>query len=278
MTVPKSCFASRRVALGAGVAAGMAACARLASSQSAAAQGAGHVVLLGDSVLDNAGYLRGGGPDVVEQLRRRVPASWRATLGARGGAVAVDVPGQLNRLPPDASHLVISAGGNDAGRREGVLGEAARNVAEGLGRIAALREGFAREYKAMLDTAVERGLPLAVCTIYDPRFADPVRRQVIVVALAAFNDIITREAFARGLAVIDLRLICNQDVDFASPTGPSVQGGGKIAAAVAQWAAGLVLCNGDPRCSPVALRVANERSSRQQEHLPTGLLNGGRIS
>ena len=238
MTVPGSLFASRRVVLSATAAAGVAACARPAGSQPAAAQAAGHVVLLGDSVLDNAGYLRGGGPDVVEQLRRHLPAGWRATLAARGGAVGADVRGQLDRLPPDASHLVISAGGNDAGRREGVLGEATRSVADGLGKIATIREGFAREYRAMLDTAVERGLPLAVCTIYDPRFPDPVRRQVTVVALAAFNDIITREAFARGLAVIDLRLICNQDADFASPTGPSVQGGRKIAAAVAQWAAG----------------------------------------
>ena len=197
-----------------------------------------HIVLLGDSVLDNAGYLRGDSPDVVEQLRRRVPGGWRATLAARGGAVATDVRGQLDRLPPDASHLIISAGGNDAGRREGVLGEAVRSVAEGLGRIAAIREGFAREYKEMLDVAVRRGLPVALCTIYDPRFPDPIRRQVTAVALAAFNDIITREAFTRGLAVIDLRLICNQDADFASPTGPSVQGGGKIAAAISQWAAG----------------------------------------
>jgi hypothetical protein len=148
------------------------------------------------------------------------------------------VPGQLDRLPPDATHLVVSAGGNNAGRQEGVLGEAARSVAEGLGRIAGIRESFAREYRAMLDTVGGRDLPLAVCTIYDPRFLDPVRRQVTVVALAMFNDVITREAFARGLAVIDLRLICNQDADFASPTGPSVQGGGKIAGVVAQWATG----------------------------------------
>jgi hypothetical protein len=202
-------------------------------------QTAGHIVLLGDSVLDNAGYLRAGSPDVVEQLRRRAPAGWQATLVAKGGAVAADVSDQLNRLPRSATHLVISAGGNDAGRQEAVLGEATRSVADGLGRIAAIREGFAREYKAALDMAAVGGLPLAVCTIYDPRFPDPVRREVTVVALAAFNDIITREAFARGLAVIDLRLVCNQDGDFASPTGPSVQGGGKIAAAIAQWAAGL---------------------------------------
>jgi hypothetical protein len=119
-----------------------------------------------------------------------------------------------------------------------VLGTATRSVADGLGKIAGIRESFVREYRTMLDTVGGRGLPLAVCTIYDPRFLDPVRRQVTVVALAAFNDVIMREAFARGLAVIDLRLICNQDADFASPTGPSVQGGGKIAAVVAQWAIG----------------------------------------
>jgi hypothetical protein len=79
---------------------------------------------------------------------------------------------------------------------------------------------------------------VAVCTIYDPRFADPNRRRLAVVALAAFNDIVTREAFARGLALIDLRLICGSDEDFAGATGPSAQGGAKIAAAIAGWAAG----------------------------------------
>jgi hypothetical protein len=42
------------------------------------ASSSGHVVLLGDSVLDNAGYLGGRGPDVVTQLRARLPAGWRA--------------------------------------------------------------------------------------------------------------------------------------------------------------------------------------------------------
>jgi lysophospholipase L1-like esterase len=198
------------------------------------------VVLLGDSVFDNAGYLsgRGGGPDVVGHLRARLPAGWRATLLARGGSVAADVPGQLGRLPPDATHLVVSAGGNDAGRREGVLAEPARSVAEGLAKIAAVRAWFAEDYRAMLDAVSARRLPTAVCTVYDPRFADAERRRVAVVALAAFNDAVTREAFARGLALIDLRLISGSDEDFAAPTGPSARGGAKIAAAIVHWAAG----------------------------------------
>jgi hypothetical protein len=43
--------------------------------------GMGYVILLGDSVFDNAAYV-GGGPDVIAQLREQLPAGWRATLSA----------------------------------------------------------------------------------------------------------------------------------------------------------------------------------------------------
>lgn len=238
MTAEQERLTRRGVSVGALTVAGLAAAPRPTDAQPAVSSGAGHVVLLGDSVLDNAGYLRGGAADVTAQLRAGLPSGWRATRLARGGSVAADLPSQLGRLPPDATHLVISAGGNDAGRREGVLGEPARSVAEGLARVAALRDAFARDYRPMLGMALGRGLPVAVCTVYDPRFPEPWRRQVTVVALAAFNDVITREAFARGAALLDLRLVCNQDDDFAGATGPSVQGGGKIAATIADWAAG----------------------------------------
>ncbi len=43
-----------------------------------------------------------------------------------------------------------------------------------------------------------------------------------------------REAFARGLPLIDLRLVCDEDADFANPIEPSARGGGKIAAEIAR--------------------------------------------
>jgi hypothetical protein len=236
MTAPRSSLLPRRATLGVTAAAGLAAYTEPAGARPAPAPTEGHVVLLGDSVLDNAGYLRGAGPDVEAQLRNQLPIGWRATLLAKGGSVAADVAEQLARVPPGATHLVISAGGNDAGRQEGVLGERAQGVAEALARMADVREGFARGYRTMADLAHRRGLSTAVCTVYDPRFPDPGRRRVAVVALAAFNDIITREAFARGLSLLDLRVICGHDEDFAAPTGPSVRGGAKIAAAIAGWA------------------------------------------
>lgn len=198
-----------------------------------------HVVLLGDSIFDNAAYVAGG-PDVVVQVRERLPQQgWRATLLAMDGAVTADVRRhQLDRVPPDASHLVVSVGGNDALHQAHLLDESARSMAHAVGRLADAGEAFAQAYRSMLQAVLARGLPTAVCTIYDGRFPDPHRQRLRATGLAIFNDVITREAFARGLSLLDLRLICAQDADYANPIEPSVLGGGKIAAAIAALVTG----------------------------------------
>src|SRR5687767_4954330 len=56
-----------------------------------------HLVLLGDSIFDNAAYVRGG-PDVVTHLAGMLPAGCRATLRGVDGAIIADVPRQLARL------------------------------------------------------------------------------------------------------------------------------------------------------------------------------------
>ena len=52
--------------------------------------------------------------------------------------------------------------------------------------------------------------------------------------LALYNDVSTRGAFAHGLPLVDLRLICSEPGDYANPIEPSAQGGEKIAAAIAR--------------------------------------------
>jgi lysophospholipase L1-like esterase len=194
-----------------------------------------HIVLLGDSIFANTAYV-GSGPDVIEQLNRRLPAGARATLNAVDGAVASAIKLQLQIAPEDTTHIVISAGGNDALHQAGLLEEKASSVAEALGKLAAVQERFADDYRAMLDAVTARGLPVAVCTIYDPRFDDAKQRRIAAIGLSVFNDIITREAAARGLALIDLRLICTEPGDLANPIEPSVQGGAKIAGAITAFA------------------------------------------
>jgi hypothetical protein len=190
------------------------------------------VVLMGDSVFDNAAYVRGG-PDVVRQARDRMgPRGWRATLVAVDGAVADGVRRQVPRIPDDATHLVVSAGGNDALGSVDVLYRAARTVGEGLARLGDVVDAFERRYRGMLDAVLTRGLPTAVCTVYNPVFPDPEERRYAALGLAVFNDAILRVALEHGLPVLELRSICSDDADFANPIEPSVRGGEKMVAAI----------------------------------------------
>ena len=194
----------------------------------------GHVVLLGDSVFDNAAYVAGA-PDVVRQVRQRLPAGFKATLAAVDGDTTRDVRHQLRRVPDDATHLVVSVGGNDALGSSDFLGAPARSTAEALSGLADIGDGFERGYLAMLTGALAHGLPTAICTVYYPRFADPALQKVAVAGLTVFNDCIVRAAFAYGLPLLDLRLICNEGGDYANQIEPSSQGGEKIARAIAEF-------------------------------------------
>jgi hypothetical protein len=195
----------------------------------------GHLVLLGDSILDNGAYVRGG-PDVVRQVRSRLPTRWDASLLAVDGSVTRGVISQLSRLPGDASHLVVSAGGNDALGASHLLGQSVTSVAEAVSLLEVAQARFAADYRAMVEAADATRLPVALCTIYD---TPPSGRdyRLIRTALAVFNDIITRAAFGAGFSLIDLRLICDEDEDYANPIEPSEGGGDKIAAAIARWCA-----------------------------------------
>jgi lysophospholipase L1-like esterase len=196
-----------------------------------------HVVLLGDSIFDNRVYVSPE-PDVRHQLQTCLGAGWSVTLLAVDGNITSDVTQrQLGRVPKDASHLVISVGGNDALGHASLLAERASSVAEAVERLARAQSSFATAYSEMIDAVLQLGIPTSVCTIYDANYPEPQRR-LIVTALALFNDVITRAAFSHGLALIDLRLICNDAADYANPIEPSSQGGNKIAGAIAAMVRG----------------------------------------
>ena len=192
-----------------------------------------HVVLLGDSILDNAAYV-GGGPDVVQQLRQWLPHGWKATLGALDGSTTRDVPGQLRLLPADATHLVLSVGGNDALGSIDFLDAPAGSTAEALLGLTEIADGFERRYHAMLTEVLARGLPTAVCTIYYPRLPDVTLQKIAVTALTVFNDCIIRLAFFHRIPLLDLRFVCTEEGDYANPIEPSVRGGEKIARAIVE--------------------------------------------
>src|ERR1700730_18188353 len=146
---------------------------------------------------------------ITELTSREGPTCWsscarfcRRVGGPRSTRGMVQAYAQLDRIPNDATHLVVSAGGNDALGEAAFLEEKADSVAEIMAKLADVREQFGTRYRSMLDLVLDRKLPTAVCTIYDPRFPDAHLRRIAAGALSVFNAAITREAFARHIALI----------------------------------------------------------------------------
>jgi hypothetical protein len=193
-----------------------------------------HVVLLGDSIFDNAAYVPGGQP-VIEQLRAALPRGWGATLLATDGAVSSSVAGQLRGVPEDASHLFVSVGGNDALRYSGMLEEPNRPAGQLLSALTEMQLGFRHNYRDMLRRVLALRKPTTVCTVYD---AVPGLVTEAVTLLSLFNDIILREAARERTPVIELRLVCDEPKDYSniSPIEPSVAGGLKIVRQIARAA------------------------------------------
>ncbi|MBX3288308.1 MAG: SGNH/GDSL hydrolase family protein [Acidobacteria bacterium] len=187
-----------------------------------------HIILLGDSIFDNKVYV-GSGKSTIENLREQMPEGWKAALLAVDGNVTNHVPGQLRNLPDDATHLFVSVGGNDALGEMSILQMPARSGVDVFNALSDVSERFEHNYSKMLDAVLALNKPTAVCTIYYPRFDEPVVQKLAVAALATFNDVIIRQAFLRKLPLIDLRYVCDEYGDYANAIEPSVSGGAKIA-------------------------------------------------
>lgn len=201
-----------------------------------------HLVLLGDSIFGNGAYT-GGGPDVITQLREALPDGWQATLLAVDGSLIQDLGRQLEQMPPDATVLAISLGGNDVLGYLTLLSETVHSMPQALARVRERVTTFEQNYRRAINKLQTRKLPFVLCTIYKGNFSQDdapliglasVDVRVLHTALAPFNDAILQIAFESRADVIDLRLVCTEPGDYANPIEPSSQGGQKIARAIVQ--------------------------------------------
>jgi hypothetical protein len=189
-----------------------------------------HIVLLGDSIFDNERYVPDGLP-VIRQLLQIIPPDWQATLVAVDGDETHHVISRTNNIPESATHLIVSVGGNDAIGYLPMFADRVINIGEALLHLGKMRNAFCTNYRAMLQHVLSFNLPVALCTIHT---SVPDLGLGEKTALALFNESILHEAFQARLSVIDLRLICNEEIDYSevSPIEPSHAGGLKIARAI----------------------------------------------
>ena len=190
-----------------------------------------HIVLLGDSIFDNRSYT-GVEPDVVTHLRALLPEGARATLLAVDGATTRSMTGQVADIPSDATHVVVSVGGNDALGHGDLLQAPATFTADPLRHLGERVDRFEVSYRSAVQPVLGLGLPATLCTIYNGALEDPAEVARARVALMMFNDVILRVAVEHHASVIDLRLVCTESADYANPIEPSGPGGMKIAKAI----------------------------------------------
>ena len=198
-----------------------------------------HLVLLGDSVFDNAHYTSGG-PDVVSQVRSIIPSGWDASLLAVDGSTTLNISDQMQHLPKECTHLVLSVGGNNAlteASRLGIsfFGMNGEPTAKSLDSLADISSEFESQYRSAVDVCLRPGLSLGVCTIYNGCFPDKSYQRIASLALAIFNDVIIRVAIERVLPVIDLRLICTTLGTMRTPSNPRRLGVRKLPRQSWRW-------------------------------------------
>lgn len=196
-----------------------------------------HLALIGDSVFDNGAYTRGG-PAVVSQVKRHAPIGWRVTLGAVDGATIDGVAAQIDRLPTDVERVALSIGGNDVLGHVPLLEAPVTRSAEAVRMIGDAAGAFEEAYRAMLRHCLHVDRHTVICTVYGGNFPDAAFQRVARTALTPFNDAIIRIGVEYGLTIVDLRLVCDEPVDFANAIEPSSIGGEKIARAVLRAATG----------------------------------------
>lgn len=112
-----------------------------------------HLILLGDSIFDNASYVPNE-PALIEQVQQLLPPGDTALLRAIDGDKIAGVYRQLEQLPAATTHLFLSVGGNDALREAYQIIPSGELVTLRLDELVAMKQRFEKDYQALLETVL----------------------------------------------------------------------------------------------------------------------------
>ena len=170
-----------------------------------------HLVLLGDALAN----IDLGTGSAEEALVPRPRNAWKLTVLDAAQALR---RGPLRVIPDDATHVVVSVEGGWAIQASGLLQSGARTIRDALGTLATSADVFEDVFAQLVQSALEAALPAVVCTLVPSRFDQPEDQRIAAAALAIFNDRIVRRAFAAHFPIVDLRLVCDENADYATET------------------------------------------------------------
>jgi hypothetical protein len=198
-----------------------------------------HVVLLGDSTLDNGRYLNlaSGELSVEKQLAKKcAELGWQMTVLAQDGSLLEDVrTRQLPLIPDQATHLVLSASGNDLLSLLNQMVVANFTLSSVYAAIVEGLKNVAERYRNLLQSLKNLGCHLACCTVYRPNFNHLFFKSLATFSLGLHNSRLKQLAADLDCSVIDLANLFDTSEDFANPLELSTRGGSKLIENVAAF-------------------------------------------
>jgi len=181
-----------------------------------------HLVLLGDA-LQNIDLGKGQAESALVP-RPRNP--WKLTVIQPPEVLR---PGRVRAIPTGVTHIGICVDGGWAIETSGLLQGRTQSIRDALDTLAAAADEFEDMFARLIAAATEAGVPTIVCTLVPARYVEPSQERVAATALAIFNDRILRRTIAAHLSIVELRLICDEEGDYASETLLSHAGVRKVA-------------------------------------------------
>jgi len=202
-----------------------------------------HVVLLGDALLDAYSSIDKTPGEFEDALLPGTRDQWKISVVP---AAEIERAGPALVLPEDATHAIIFIEGNHAIEQSGMIHGRPGAQDETLEQLSLAADEFERKLERLIHVAKSARLVIMVCTMFQPKYKDPLRQRAACAALAVFNDRVTKRAIAARVSMIDLRLICDEPGDYDKPTQLS-KGGLQKAANIIRYAM-FELDAGSRRC------------------------------
>ena len=216
------------------------------------------IYLLGDSIIDNAPYVKKNEKDVASHLNSMYKCSPQINIYNR----AVDGHTMQDLLDTqlsdeglnEATNIVVSIGGNDLlgnlyflidamglyqGQESKVFQRTTTRNKTFEDTYFEIIKPMQQEYESIVANLSNYRAKLLLCTVYEgdlvdsDEFSDVSNSSKTMVSI--FNDIVYRTANKFNVDVLELRNIFISPEDYANPIEPSHLGGKKYSQEILRW-------------------------------------------
>ena len=197
------------------------------------------LVLLGDSTIDNKAYVEPGELSVKEHLDNLV--NHEVLQIALDGAITDDViNNQIDLIPADTTHILLSIGGNDLLQEIDFLYQDFKYAPKRLlETVIGLLSPVTENYETIVKQLSTNRAKLLCATVYEGNLVGSVEFDSISnsskAMVSLLNDLIFRVCHKYNIQTIELRNIFTKPEHYANPIEPSHLGGMKFAKKIVEW-------------------------------------------